>query len=384
MAVSTRYEMKSVRSERLAHAVDGLYEAAAEPALWRSALHQLSMATGAVGAILHVNATGGSPAFVHSQGLDESFAEFLRDGWHLRNETVRRFDALGQGRLPVQTEASLFSADEYMRDPMHMEFLRPNGFGWFAGMEAIQSPRGNLTVSLQRSWKDEPFSKREVAALVSMLPHLRRVAHLALAVGTARAEGVLDSFSLLSVAAFLLDPSGRVCRLNDRAERLLGTDLSVVERRLAGRRPAVTAALAALAGRLVSGGPILDGDLPRAVRVPRTGGYGLIVYGAPLVGRARDVFDSAVAVVVALDLDANRTRSVLHLELTWGLTRAEAETAMALASGLSLHEVAVRRGVGLETVRSQVKSVGVKTGAHTRGAMVMLLNRMISGALDPG
>ena len=32
-----------------------------------------------------------------------------------------------------------------------MEFLRPNGFGWFAGLQALQSAEGGLMVSRQRA-----------------------------------------------------------------------------------------------------------------------------------------------------------------------------------------------------------------------------------------
>ncbi len=366
---------------RLARSIELFYEAAAHPPLWREALHEFSQAAGAEGAILHINHMAGHhPAFVHSEGLDASFPEFLRDGWHLRNDTLRRVPV--SAAPPVLTEAMLFAPGEYVRDPMHMEFLRPNGFGWFAGLQALQSPEGDVLVSLQRSWRNEPFSRGEVQVLSRLVPHLRRAARIALLTGSARAEGVLDGFSLLEVPAFLTGRTGDVLRLNRQAERLLGHGLDVSKGRLVASDGAVSSALHQLAAGLAAATPVWETDLPGPVRVPRLPGHGLLVHGAPLPTGQRGLFGTARAVLVAIDLDVGRTRELLYLSRIAGLTRAEAETAAALAQGLDFQEVASRRGVGLETVRSQAKIVGLKTGAHSRGALVALLNRMLTRMLD--
>ena len=82
--------MKEFRPGRLARSIERFYEAAVHPAQWRDALHEFSQAAGAEGAILHINPHGARPAFVHSEALDASFPQFLGEGWHLRNDTLRR------------------------------------------------------------------------------------------------------------------------------------------------------------------------------------------------------------------------------------------------------------------------------------------------------
>ena len=67
-----------------------------------------------------------------------------------------------------------------------------------------------------------------------------------------------------------------------------------------------------------------------------------------------------------------------NLARIYGLTRAEADVAAALADGLDFPAIAARRGIGVETVRPQAKSMGLKVGAHTRGAMVAIINRVLT------
>ena len=252
--------MKDFRPDRLARSVELFYEAAAQPALWRTALHEFSQAAGAEGAILHANPLGKSPVHVHSEALDASFPKFLQDGWHLRNEPLRRVPSTAAP--PVLTEATLFAPGDYMRDPLNMEFLRPHGFGWFAGLQALQSPAGDFIVSLQRSWRAEPFSRGEVAVLSRLMPHLRRAARIALLIGPARAEGMLDGFALLEMPAFLIGRDGIVTRMNGQANRLLGRGLDVTGGRLRAAVPSASKALHRLCAGLVADRPVWKRTYP--------------------------------------------------------------------------------------------------------------------------
>jgi DNA-binding NarL/FixJ family response regulator len=58
------------------------------------------------------------------------------------------------------------------------------------------------------------------------------------------------------------------------------------------------------------------------------------------------------------------------------LTRAEAEIAIDVARGLSSHEIALRRGVGVTTVRGQVHAVHQKMGVNKASALAALLGRL--------
>lgn len=62
-----------------------------------------------------------------------------------------------------------------------------------------------------------------------------------------------------------------------------------------------------------------------------------------------------------------------------GLSRAESEVAALLAVGLSGTEVARRRGVGEETVRSQIAAIQAKAGVATLRELLLRLGRLPQG-----
>jgi len=374
--------MMRFRPEHIARSLENLYEAAANPELWRRSLHDFSQAFGADGVIMHLSGESRTPWAVNSEGLDESIPKYFRDGWHLQNEPLRRSNLAFRRGEQIVTEGTLFTPEEWTRDPMVADFLRPHGLGWFAGMKVVASPEMDISLSLNRGFKNEPFSRREVEHLVRALPHIRRASQFAAARSTAHADGVLDGFSLLHLPAMLLDQRGLVYRINEGARSLLGGGLDVVAGRLTAAHPSTNAALTRLIGTLVTTGAVEGQNALGPVPVPRPVGHPLVVHGAPIVRSARDLFRAAVAVVTIVDPDEGRDMAELLLQSAFGLTRAEAQTAAFLAAGLDLAQIAIERRVGLETVKSHVKALAIKTATHSRSEQVMLFNRVLLGAFS--
>ena len=374
---------RQVRAEQLAPAIAQFYEAAVRPELWREALHTFSEAAGAEGSLLLFHGSEQQRRSACSEGLDASMPEYLAGDWHVRNEVIRRGIVKAQGGALVQTEWTLFEGDDYRRDLFFNEFLRPHGFGWFAGFFLGGPENGVISLSPQRRLHDDPFTSDETAILATMVPHIRRAAKLSMAWSDARASGSLDTLSLLNVPAFLLDRVGCVRERNAEADALLGRGLDLVGCRLTVRYdPAAAAALQVLVRQLTEV-KLESGDAPYGpVRVPRPSGGTWLISGAPLTGSAQDVFQEATALLTVLDPARSRFRPELLLRRAFGLTEAETKTAVALAEGLDFAEVAAKRGIGLETVRSQAKSIGSKAGATKRGALVATMNRVLAATLD--
>jgi DNA-binding CsgD family transcriptional regulator len=59
-----------------------------------------------------------------------------------------------------------------------------------------------------------------------------------------------------------------------------------------------------------------------------------------------------------------------------GLTRAEADVALALADGQGLDAIAAQRSVAIATVRSQVQSVYAKMGVHRQAELAAAVRRL--------
>lgn len=64
------------------------------------------------------------------------------------------------------------------------------------------------------------------------------------------------------------------------------------------------------------------------------------------------------------------------LKLLFGLTRAEARLAAALASGSALDDVARSIGISRETARAQLKAIFAKTKTNRQAELVALLARL--------
>lgn len=61
------------------------------------------------------------------------------------------------------------------------------------------------------------------------------------------------------------------------------------------------------------------------------------------------------------------------LESLYGLTKAEAELVGLLTQGDSLDEAAKRRGVTVNTARSQLKQAFAKTGTRRQGELIQFI-----------
>lgn len=105
-----------------------------------------------------------------------------------------------------------------------------------------------------------------------------------------------------------------------------------------------------------------EGDGRCACRVLTLGDGGLVVTA---LGAALQPKDHGAAVRLIQDY--------------WGLTPAEAETAWLHARGAGLPAIADTRGVGLETVRTQIRAVRDKTGAASGRALQALIWSVLAG-----
>ena len=65
-----------------------------------------------------------------------------------------------------------------------------------------------------------------------------------------------------------------------------------------------------------------------------------------------------------------------RLRRLYGLTDAEIEVAIELASGRTPQEIALHRGSSLATVRVQIKRALTKTGTHRQGDIIGLVSRL--------
>lgn len=186
------------------------------------------------------------------------------------------------------------------------------------------------------------------------------------------ALGVLDS---VSMAAFMLDFSGRIMRTSHAAERLLDDGAMLVKR--LGKLHATNAdsdrelqaAVLRAAQQRRDGGA-----LAASVVLQDTGGQFRIADVTPAPAGANSLRLGACALVI---VGQARRRQSDRLLQRLGLTEAESEVARAFVGGASPREIADMRNVSIGTVRAQIKTIYAKLEVSRQTELVAKLREFL-------
>ena len=160
--------------------------------------------------------------------------------------------------------------------------------------------------------------------------------------------------------------------------------------------PAAAAAMASgarlritMTGRLRLADPAADLQLERVLLALRAGraawwagpcaGGEITISGLPggvaAEGAAGLILGAGAPCVLLALSDRAAVADAAILSRRLGLTRAEAEVALALAEGMTPAEIAEARGVSLHTVKNQIKAMASKCGVRRQVELVTLVIR---------
>jgi DNA-binding CsgD family transcriptional regulator len=368
--------MPNFDASRLIGLADLYYEAAAHPALWRGLLAETSDALGGGGAGLLGGPTSGLKP-IYSETVDEIVDVRVRTGMAAERDVrlARQLNAFRQGH-DIVTESTILSPWEFDHLPMNAELVAPLVKGLsFAAMRFAGEGPSSLVFEAQRLTGSQPFSVSEIEAMRTLLPHMQRAGQMGLRIMAARQEGMLDALASFDRAAFLLDWTGRVLRLNAKAEAIMAPGITVRAGMLTAAGRDCDKALQKLIGSVIARGPLYQAEPIGAVPIARPGARPLLIQGAPLASSVQDLFHHARAVLMIVDPDVREAPQAPVLRQVFGLTGAEASVAIALSGGRAVEDIARMRGVSLGTLRNQVKTICAKTDTHRQAGLVALLLR---------
>jgi DNA-binding CsgD family transcriptional regulator len=345
--------------------------AALDPRLWEAAMDETARATGSFGAFL-APIKGRSPSLPTSERLRPTTDFYLSQGWVHRDERYRAVPTmLRQG---VATDFDVATAEERARSPYYQEFLRPFNLGWFAVVK-VGEGEDVWALSLQRTLGQGAFSRRELTELSGLSRRLAGGAELARAFQAARVDATLEAFEATRSAVAIIDRLGEVLRLSAGAERLIGTDLAVVQRRIVSTSREANAALERALHRLIW---LRESEaFEPAVVLPRRDGRPILAYPSRFPRSAvREGFALAQAIVTFVDLEARLPSVAAAAAQAFKLTPAEARLADRLLREESLEAAATALGVAYHTARNVLNSIYQKTETHRQGQLVALLARL--------
>lgn len=355
----------------LEKAMDGLLEAALVPETWGATLEAISRATGSIGVQI-MPVRGKFPTgFLTTPNLLETFDVYFGEEWYKRDFRERGIPiAMTRGSV---LDHDIAGEDEFSRHEFYNEFLGRFGLRYSA-MVAFTAGETLLSINLQRGINDSPFDREEERVLLKMQSKLTAAAEIIRALQGTKIDSMSEAFELSATACMFFDRSGRITRLNGRAEKLLDADIRLVERELTTRSQEESNLLRRHIRAVLSESSFIDPAVSSPVLFSRPGKAPLVLRAQRLKGLPADIFAHSVGVVIVSDLSERTSPDGDLLRRLFSLTPQEAAIARLLMEGLSPREIAERSALSYETARGYVKRVLAKTGTQRQSQLISLLS----------
>ena len=247
----------------------------------------------------------------------------------------------------------------------------------------VRMPLGGSTqlmVGLNQPLHSSRPTANDERTIVELGRHLQRAVQLRQRLGSVVAErgSLMAALDRVAFGMAITTADGRVQALNAAGEKAIARGCGLVVR---------NGFLAALDGHVA-------GALALLIRDASNGGSG----GALRLRAGADDYANVLVAplppqntwpgsgsrtLVAFRLSGAPTNLSAHLLMSsFGLSRGEAQVAMALMEGKSGEEIALARGVKATTIKSQLQSIFLKTGTNSQRELVRFLSGLPALIID--
>ena len=226
------------------------------------------------------------------------------------------------------------------------------------------------------------FNESDRKLFRALLPHIQRAVHIHVRLNKVESEravyaGAIDQ---MRVGAIILDETGRVLSLNQRAHQLLEEKNGVALRdeKLVLSTRELTLDLQARIARVIAQQRAGDAAVVEAMRIARKSGeLGLVIRPVPENQWANaEVVPAAVLFLSDPQQQAHAPLQVI--KQLFGFTPSEAALAMLMANGLTLDDAAEELGISRNTVRTHLRAVFAKTGVTRQPQLVSLILKSVA------
>lgn len=309
--------------------------------------------------------TGISRESLESYALDYAREDML--ALHIMRSPMAHFYA---------SNLDLPNPEGVVQTRFYNEWIVPQGVAYAAGAVVLQEGDWLTQLFLQRAPSEAEFSREEMERLNRLMPHLQRTLQMRerfaeLQLGQNFLAGGLD---VLAMPTLLFDEYGRVAHCNRSAEALLreGGSMWLDKGHLQTSDRITTGKLNLEIGNAICASRGDGSDLNSVVLLQRDGKLPLMLMISPL-RLANPTRTHGAALLFAFDPEATPSVTGELVRRLFALSEAEAELAVALCCGKTLDDVAEQRGTSINTIKSQLKSVFLKTGTKRQSELVSLL-----------
>lgn len=308
--------------------------------------------------------------WVYGTSLDSYVREYSSEDMlaqHIMTEPIALFYA---SNLDVPNPENFPSTRFYQ------EWLVPQGIAYATGATVLREGNWLTQLYLQRSPDHAPFTRDDIDRLNELVPHLQRAIQMRQRFTELQLEQnvLVSSLDVWAMPTVLFDEHCRVVHANRSSELLLKNSRDcwidgghIFARDLQARRSLnleLTKTIRASHGETIDPGDVVL--LHRSARLP------LILMFTPL-RLSGNTMSQGAALMFIFDPEKRPAITVDLVKRLFGLSKSEAELAVALCCGKTLADAASERDASIHTIRSQLKSIFGKTGTNRQAHLVSLL-----------
>lgn len=359
---------------QLGKTIARIYDAALTPSQWNAVLGDVAHAvSGKACGIVHTE-----PGYheVPEAGIYYSRPITAHDvaEYAARFAHEDRLDAvLTRPHLAVVRASEIMADDPGFASSPYQQYLADR-FGVFDRVGARLNPVNSWAamISVYCDMRGPGMTADQQAVFEALLPHVAKAIEVnrPIRLLEARYNAVLEALDRIWIGVGVVTPDGRLVVRNATLAALCeaGDGIRVVPN---GRLRALNPDTCAVLDRAVQHASATsrgNGSSPESiVTVPRRGRRKLVLEICPLRDTDRGLGAGfAGAMIYAIDPEDVSSISTRGLQQLFGLSHAEAAVSELMAKGLSNTEIAERRNVSPETIKSQVASILTKTDTASR------------------
>lgn len=359
----------------------GLYEAALAPEHWTDWLTSAARCFGSMSALSVIqDGRNGAVDLLSAHNISGEALRLYGEYYHQCDLWIQRSS---KTLMKATVSADLCSDEEFANSELYVDFSKRYADGQFYVVGAVLPVDQHVgVIGFQNSRVGGAFEREHALAVDFLLPHLQRALLIRSKLERAEARIAASQAALdaMSHGILVVSLEGRVVESNEAARQMLaeGDGLSLGLKDLVlGARSAETSTLRALIAGCAQ--PTGGGGLS----LPRPSGrrpFEVIV--APLVGTAATgVPGKAGAIIFLRDPEAQVRAVPEMLAALHRLTPAEGRLAADLLQHLTLEEIAARRQLSRETLRTQLKDLFRKTGTNRQSELMGFLAAGLAGTI---
>jgi DNA-binding CsgD family transcriptional regulator len=297
--------------------------------------------------------------------------------WHQNDLWVNR--AVARSVETIFTDRDLVTPREQRESGFYQEWLRELDIYHVVGT-LFPVGDGELGVlGIHRPKAARHFGAKDRQRAAFLLPHLQRAFQLSQRLSTIQHEAALEALNRVDTGVLVTNQSCHVLYANAMAEYLLRSGQAI--RGYAGRVRLNDGAFHERFVQLIQSSVLTASGratpLGHTLKVPRAGRLPLTLSVSPLRPSGLIKMATPLALVMLRDPEYP-TASVSYLRELFGFTPTESAIAADLGIGLSLDEIAQRKGIGMGTVRSHLKRILFKTGTNRQAEVAVLVARSVA------